>query len=296
MKAEEMVGRGAVVTGAASGIGRSIALRLANMGMNVVIADMDEERAASARDAACTLGVRSIAVRTDVSKLDDVEALADAAYAEFGEVSVLVNNAGAGVRPERASWDTSIADAEWLMDVNFWGAFNGHHAFVPRMRELPGRKHIVNTSSLGTLVSLAGNATYAAAKSAVNAFSLAVRAEYQAAGLDIDVSILYPGAVKTAMGTTERLRPAADRSAMRDVRPWDSYLVKSEPTAVVTSEPASDPREVTHFAQTIHPDWVGEMAVRGIIENRRFILTHPAPEDVHTYADELLRSYIPPSL
>ena len=296
MNAEEMSGRGAVVTGAASGMGRSIALSLAKMGMNVVIADVDEEKAASVRDVARSLGVGSIAVRTDVSNLDAVYALADAAYAEFDDIAILVNNAGVAWRPYRASWDASLEDCKWLMDVNFWGVFNGHHVFVPRMRELGGRSHIVNTSSFATLLVGGGNAAYAAAKAAVNAFSLAARAEYQSAGLNIDVSILYPGAVQTAIASSERLRPMAERSATRNVREWDAYLAEDAPRIIVTSEPASDPRDVTHFAQMIDPDWVGEMVVRAIIDNRTFILTHPAPDDLRTRFEELFSAYVPPSL
>ncbi|MET4901176.1 SDR family NAD(P)-dependent oxidoreductase [Paenarthrobacter sp. CC6] len=293
MQIEDMAGRGAVVTGSGGGMGRSIALALADAGLNVVIADIDFDAATAVSEQVKALGVASIPFKVDVSKRDEVEALAEAAYEAFGDIAVLVNNAGVTWRPFRASWDATDADFEWMMNVNFWGVYNGHRAFVPRMRATAGPKHIINTSSMATLSPTAGHAAYTAAKSAVDGFSLATRAEYEAAAFGIGVSVLYPGSVKTGIGaTSERLRASAEQAGHRQIIPWESYVVKTEAVGAEEKE-TFELGEVTHFQQAIAPEWVGPMVVQAIVENRPFIMTHPTPPAVDARATELNRSYAP---
>ncbi|WP_157157592.1 SDR family NAD(P)-dependent oxidoreductase [Diaminobutyricimonas sp. LJ205] len=297
MKLEELQGRGAVITGSGGGMGRSIALTLAKNGVNVVIADIDPEAAAKVSAEAEALGVRSIAVPTDVSKLDQVEALAATAYDEFGDIAVLANNAGVTWRPFRASWDASIEDFEWMMNVNFWGVLNGHRAFVPRMRQVTAPKHIINTSSLATLHASPGHAAYTAAKAAVDGLSLATRAEYEAAGFNIGVSVLYPGSVKTRISTSERLRPKAEQAATRHVIPWETYTQNAGLMAGAEGkEIVTDQAEVTYFSQAIDPDWVGPMVLDAVLNNHPYVITHPTPESVSRHAEELARSYRPANL
>lgn len=293
---ENFNGRSAVVTGAATGMGRSIALSLASEGVNVAISDIDvdsaERTAAEARD----IGVRSIAVRTDVSKLDDVVKLADVAYGEFGTVDILVNNAGVTMRPFRAHWDTAYEDFQWVMNVNFWGVLHGFHVFVPRMRATGGEKHIVSTSSASSLKTTPGHSAYSASKMAVDGLSLCARDEFELSGQPIGVSILYPGGVKTRISTSERLRPVAERSENREVIPWASYLV--DPLSAAPS--GAENREVVANGQAvdtldaISPDDVGPMVVDAIRNNRLYILTHPAPrEAIMQRAELLLDAYHP---
>lgn len=293
MKLEELQGRGAVITGAGGGMGRSIALTLAQKGMNIVIADIDPEAAAAVSEEVRALGVRSIAVPVDVSKLDQVEALAATAYEEFGDIAVLANNAGVTWRPYRSSWDASIEDFEWMMNVNFWGVLNGHRAFVPRMRETTGPKHIINTTSFATLAPSPGHAAYAAAKSAVDGLSRATRAEYEAAGFNIAVSVLVPGVVKTRISTSERLRPKSEQAETRHVISWDTYSPNKGPVGGENKEIIKDQTQVTDFWQAIDPEWVGPMVLNGILENNPYILTHPTPETVYQHTEELGRSYRP---
>ncbi|KAH6999308.1 hypothetical protein EDB80DRAFT_555794, partial [Ilyonectria destructans] len=186
---------GAVVTGAGGGIGRSIALSLAEAGCDVLVADIDLEAAEVVAGEIEALGRRGIAMKVDVTRSDDVKAMADRAYSEFSNVTVLVNNAGVTMRPFRAIWDSSEADFKWMMEVNFFGVQNGVAAFVPRMLETPGRKHIVNTSSMATLIDPAGHGAYNAAKSAVDGLSNSLRNEVEEE--DIGVTIVYPGRVDT---------------------------------------------------------------------------------------------------
>lgn len=292
MQITDIAGRGAVVTGSGGGMGRSIALALAEAGLNVVIADIDLEAATAVSEEVKALGVKSIPFKVDVSKRDEVEALASAAFDAFGDIAVLVNNAGVTWRPFRSSWDATDADFEWMMNVNFWGVYNGHRAFVPRMRETPGPKHIVNTSSMATLNATPGHSAYTAAKAAVDGLSLATRAEYEAAGLGIGVSVLYPGSVKTRISTSERLRPEAEQASHRKIIPWESYDLETRPSGAEEKE-TSELSEITHFLQAIAPEWVGPMVVQAIIENRPYIMTHPTPPAVDTHAAELNRSYVP---
>ncbi|MDF3319975.1 SDR family NAD(P)-dependent oxidoreductase [Rhodococcus sp. C3V] len=287
--------RGAVVTGAGSGMGRSIALSLAAAGMNVVIADIDDESAQRVRDEVRALGVESIAVPADVAKLEQVEALAETAYSEFGDIAVLVNNAGVTWRPYRAAWDASIEDFRWILSINYWGAYHGHHAFVRRMRETETPKHIVNVSSVVALQASPGHSAYAAAKGAIDSLSSGALAEFETAGLPIGVTVLYPGYVKTDIGTSERLRPAHQRSASRAVISWDTYgqqggLSGAENKAVVT-----DHRDVTSWHQAIDPSLVGPLVVDGIVKNRRFVLTHPFENPLADKAVGLANAYVPAS-
>lgn len=154
-------------------------------------------------------------------------------------------------------------------------------------------KHIVNTSSIATLqTSSPGAAAYTAAKAAVDALSMATRAEYEAAGFGIGVSILYPGYVKTRISTSERLRPEAEQSSRREVIPWETYVGAERAVAGAEGkETLEDRREVTDYRQAIEPERVGPMVLRAITQNRLFILTHPAPSAVQERAAELDRSY-----
>ncbi|KAL6247070.1 hypothetical protein RBB50_006378 [Rhinocladiella similis] len=267
----------AVVTGAGSGIGRSIVLCLASKGAAVVVADIDEDAALKVAFEAKELGGRSVGVKVDVSKLEDVERLASVAYDHFGSVEVLVNNAGVTMRPFRASWDTSLEDFKWTMDVNFWGVLYGHHVFVPRMRQSPGRKHIVNTSSMSTLVSFAGHSAYSASKAAVDGLSNAAREELKTQ--NIGLSLLHPGPVRTRIVTSERLRPEQDTSEARKVKPWSDYLQNGgnntgrvTPSTTVTADDPSFPEHPYHY---INPDECGRFVLEGIQQNKPVILTHP---------------------
>ncbi len=283
---ENLRGRSAVITGAATGMGRSIALTLADEGVGVVIADIDLEAAEVTRDEAMSRGVRAIAVQTDVSKLEAVERLADEAYEAFGKVDILVNNAGVTLRPYRASWDTEYKDFQWMMNTNWWGVLNGHYVFVPRMQQQSGDKHIVNTSSMAALRPIVGHSAYSASKMAVDGFSLVVRKEYEMAGLGIGVSILYPGAVKTRIHTSERLRPEQEQSDVRGVKPWSSYLSQEAE--------ASDPRQAGAVqgtrSQPLDPDVVGPMTVEGIKRNKLYIVTEPVRQEELNERTELLLS------
>lgn len=274
-------GMNAVVTGAAGGIGRSIAHALADRGVNVVVADVDQAGADAVADELGEKGVRSFGFALDVTALAQVEELAQVARANLGEVQVLVNNAGVTLRPFRASWDTSYEDYRWVMDVNFWGVLHGYRAFVPVMMQATGPKHIVNTSSMATIANSAGHSAYNVSKAAVDALSLTTRKEF--AGRGIGVSILHPGAIRTRIVTSERLRAEPDRSTARRVKPWSDYVTdKVDPIADARPDelvvPDVDPDVPSQWSDYITPAATGWLVVRGIEMDLPHILTHPWPD------------------
>lgn len=285
---KELQGRVAVITGAGTGMGRSMALTLAEEGVDLVVSDIELDMAERVRDEAIARGRKAIAVRTDVSTLEEVEGLADTAYEHFGKVDILINNAGVTLRPFRAVWDTSYEDFKWVIGVNIWGVIHGVHVFVPRMREQKGEKHIVNVSSMSTLAKVPGHSTYVLTKAAINGFSDVIREELAADG--IGVTILYPGYVKTRIATSERLRPENQRSDKRAIPSYDSYL------KVDKEEPLTSPVRIQDAGAMqvgIDADEVGPMVVRAIRENRPYCLTHAAPDiPMKAQFDELINSYV----
>ncbi len=249
-----------VVTGGASGIGRSIALAFAAEGARVVVSDIEEDRAALvAEEIAAAGGPDALAVGTDVGEADSVQALADRVFADLGRVDVLVNNAGVSMRPNRAIWDGTPADFAWLMQVNYLGVVHGILSFVPRMREQTGHRHMVNTSSMSTLRLSPGYGMYLGSKAAVDALSTLLRRELKDHGDDFGVSVLHPGPVATNIGNSERLRAEGDRSEVRGVRAYDSGIPKYT------------------YPYTLEPDAVGPLVVEGVLARDSHILTHPAP-------------------
>jgi NAD(P)-dependent dehydrogenase (short-subunit alcohol dehydrogenase family) len=202
----EFAGKAAVVTGAASGIGRALALEAARVGMSVALADVDETGLAETREQVEQLGAKAIAVPTDVSKSESVDALATAAEAAFGNIHLVFNNAG--VLLSGRAWERSEADWSWVLGVNLWGVIHGMRAFLPRMIEHREAAHMVNTASVGGLVVGPFLAPYIVSKHAVVALTESLHYELAAEGANVQVSALCPGAVATGITASERIRPA----------------------------------------------------------------------------------------
>ena len=205
MTMEGLNGRNAVVTGAASGIGRALATRFAAAGMRVVMADIEEPALMSAADELAAGGAEVLPVATDVSDGESVDALARAAEAAYGPVHLLCNNAGVGAGGLLS--DLTTADWEWVLGVNLWGVIHGVRAFLPGMLAHGEAGHIVNTASLAGHVAGPFMAPYSASKFAVVALSETLYHEMTMAQAAIGVSVLCPGWVNTNIHRSERNRP-----------------------------------------------------------------------------------------
>ncbi|MFG1707152.1 SDR family NAD(P)-dependent oxidoreductase [Nonomuraea sp. M3C6] len=249
----ELSGKVAVVTGAASGIGRALAVRFAAEGMTLMLADVDPgglaETAALAGDAEVLTQV------TDVSDAASVRHLANRCFGELGAVHVLCNNAG--VFQGGHMWTRGEEDFAWLLGVNLWGVLHGIHAFVPRMIEQDTEGHIVNTVSVAGLFAAPGAGGYAVTKHAALAASQALAQDLAATGAKLRVTALCPGAVRTRIGEPARVRPPG--------------LVNTPTQDEVDSLAA-----VARGAERgIEPSQVADLVVQAIREERFLLLTDP---------------------
>jgi NAD(P)-dependent dehydrogenase (short-subunit alcohol dehydrogenase family) len=195
----------AVVTGAASGIGYGLAERCAQEGMKVVLAGINEDTLKKAENDIKKTGATTLVVKTDVSKAADVEALAKITLDAFGAVHLLFNNAGVLVLS--TTWESTLADWQWVMGVNLWGVIHGIHFFVPLMIKQGTECHIINTASSAGLMVTAKGGNYAVSKHAVVALSETLYLEMEESGYNIGVSVLCPWAVKSNMLESEHNRP-----------------------------------------------------------------------------------------
>lgn len=195
----------AAITGAGNGIGLALARRAAAEGMNVVLADIDAAALAAAAESLAIAPARLLTQRLDVRQAGEVEALAEDAYARFGAVHLLCNNAGIALG--RVTWEHTLQDWAWVLGVNLWGAIHGVTAFLPRMQAAGGEAHIVNTASAAGLLSTPGMAAYNVSKHGVVALSETLYHELRLAGSAVGVSVLCPAWVPTGIDQSERRRP-----------------------------------------------------------------------------------------
>ena len=202
---EQLEDKVAVVTGGGSGIGRAVATHLAGAGMQVVVADIEQDALDATVAELVAGGHRAIGVRADVSDGASVEALAETTVAEFGAVHVVHNNAGVGVGGP--VWTHTERDWQWVLGVNLWGVIHGIRSFVPRMLDQGGPAHVVNTASMAGLISVPYLGAYNVSKHGVVTLSETLHRDLGLAGSDIGVSVLCPGLVMTNIFESQRNRP-----------------------------------------------------------------------------------------
>jgi NAD(P)-dependent dehydrogenase (short-subunit alcohol dehydrogenase family) len=258
---KEFKDKTAVVTGAASGIGRALAEKFAAEGMKVVLADIGEAALASTVREMKESGATVLAVRTDVSKGAEVEALANKTFETFGSVHVLCNNAG--VAPVMgASWELTEADWKWVLGVNLWGVLHGIRAFVPRMIEQDSEGHIVNVSSAAGLVSLPWGSTYNVAKHGVVTLSESLHGELALLGPKVKVSVLCPIWVSTRLMDAERNRPTdlQNQGEATEARPQAVFMDQAVRALVAGGTDASV---------------IADLVVDAIRQERLYVLPHP---------------------
>ena len=261
-------GRVAVVTGAASGIGRALAEAFSAAGSAVVVADLDGAEAEVVAAAIRRHGGDATAIQVDVSDAAAVDALAAATVERYGHVDVLCNNAG--VSTFNLMRDQTLDDWRWVFNVNLWGVVHGLQSFVPIMRAQGTRGHIVNTASIaGILSGIAFIGPYAATKVAVVSISETLAQELQIDGTPIGVSVLCPSSVDTKVMESERGRPAElgeeHRTEMAEsVRLMirDSFTGPTGKTPSAVAEMVLDAIRADRFWIITHPDENGASAAR----------------------------------
>lgn len=205
----------AVVTGAGSGIGQAFAIELAQRGGQIVVSDIDRERAQRTADAITDEGGQAIAVPCDVAKLDDVHNLAREAVRWFeGVPTLVINNAGVGAGGNLVG-DTPIEDWQWTLDINLWGPIHGCHVFAPMLREA-GFGGIINVASAASFGAAPRMAAYNVSKAGVLSLSETLHAEL--AGSGVKVSVLCPTFVKTNIVSDGRINAQASASAAKLMR------------------------------------------------------------------------------
>jgi NAD(P)-dependent dehydrogenase (short-subunit alcohol dehydrogenase family) len=242
--------RVAIVTGGANGIGFAIARALAERGASIVIADLDEAGFERAEKQLHSLGRPVLCVKTDVSKLDSVRALAETVRKRLGAVHIVCNNAGVAVFGEIA--DATHRDWEYCMNVDFWGVVHGVEAFVPILIEQKQGGHIVNTASMAGLVGMRWLGVYSAAKFAVVGLTEALHRELKPHG--IGVSVLCPMIVETDLNANSaRLRPNELQNAGEPFIPSNAAM----------------------SGGVIAVEEVARRVARGIERGDLYILTHP---------------------
>jgi NADP-dependent 3-hydroxy acid dehydrogenase YdfG len=253
----EFAGKVAVITGAGSGFGREFARTGAGLGMKLVLADIQADALEAVADELRGAGAEVLALRTDVSKANDMEALAAEAFGKFAAVHLLFNNAGVGVGG--FAWENTVADWEWVLGVNVWSVIHGIRLFVPRMIAQDEECHVVNTASVAGLLSAQMMAAYNVSKHAVVTLSETLFQDLRVAGAKIGVTVLCPAFVPTGISTSERNRPAEFPAA--------------EPTASQRAAAAATEKAVSSGKVTAAE--VAGKVFDCIRENRFYCLTHP---------------------
>ncbi len=189
-----------VITGAASGIGRALALECGRQGARLLLADLNEPGLAELSAQLHAFGVTSHTQRVDAGSESDIFALAQTCQALFGAADVVVNNAGVTLVSSVEKLQT--ADAHWIMNINFWGVVHGCRAFLPQLRTRP-EATLVNISSIFAMVSVPSQSMYNAAKAAVRGFSDSLREELRET--PVKVLCVHPGGIRTNIANNARL-------------------------------------------------------------------------------------------
>ena len=250
-------GQVAVVTGAASGIGRALADAFARGGLHLVLADVDAEGLERAAAELRAGGIELVAVPTDVADAPAVDALAAATVERFGAVHVVCNNAGVGGWGG-SSWEQPAAVWDWVLRVNVMGVVHGVRAFTPLLLA-GGHGHIVNTASLAGLAVVPHLGPYSASKHAVLALSTVLQHELAATGADIGVSVLCPGFTRTGILAADRYWPA-------ELGPTPQHADDAGTRAVNAAF-------VQGIAHGVDPERVAELALDAVRTNRFLVTT-----------------------
>ena len=253
----------AVITGAGSGIGLSIAERCALEGMKVVLADIDEHFLRRAKRKMEKLGASFLTIQTDVSKLSDMQILAEKTFEHFGAVHLLFNNAG--VSNPKYFWNYTLNDWKWQIGVNLWGVIYGIHVFMPIMQKQDTECHIINTASIEGLLSGSGpgGAIYGLTKHAIVSLSESMRTELTQTKSKINVSVLCPGWVSSKIFFSDTHRQEEYRDS--DDETFDDLKIEDSAAKFKAIKDVSPPMACEDVA---------EIVFKAIRRKKFYILTH----------------------
>ena len=256
----EFRGRTAVITGAASGFGWEFSRRAVSLGMNVVMADVDAPLLDRCANLLSAEGAVVLPVLTDVADASQVDSLADRAFAQFGAVHLLFNNAG--VAPVGLLWETPVEDWKLAMGVYVMGVANGIRSFVPRMLAQSDASHVVNTASVAGFIAPTTMGLYNATKHAVVAISETLHHDFKTVGSNIGVTVLCPAFVPTGIADSDRNRPASLRPQTHDA---SEHTLKAKQTM-----------ERAVSSGRLSAAEVAALTFEAVENDRFYALTHPA--------------------
>jgi NAD(P)-dependent dehydrogenase (short-subunit alcohol dehydrogenase family) len=285
---KDFQGKVAVITGGASGVGRSLAFALGRRGAKIAIGDVDGSAMEQVGQDLAAENIPAIVEYCDVTSLESLNALADAATEKLGALDLVFANAGIGAGETGAMWDYSEKDWQWCLNVNVWGVINSIRAFMPRLVASGQAAHFVVTGSgNGAYVILPDAPIYTASKAAVHAITENLHYQVQAGGLPVKVSALFPGphVVDTGLFNSGRVRPEALK---KEVEGNESGINSVEDMKKMMAEFGME-------LQTTHPDEVAEMAIKGLEEDAFWLLetTPDTDEKIRARAEMILNRETP---
>jgi NAD(P)-dependent dehydrogenase (short-subunit alcohol dehydrogenase family) len=251
-------GRVAVITGAASGLGRALAAAFGAQGLKLVLADVDEAALERAGGELRAQGIPVAAQPTDVSQGEAVERLARAALDAFGAVHIVCNNAG--VAPLGVVWENAEADWRWALGVNLWGVIHGVRVFTPVLLRQGDEGHIVNTASVAGLIAPPGMGVYNVTKHAVVALTETLHHDLALRGAKVRCSVVCPAFFASGIADSDRSRPAglrSDRAKTDEDRALDAMLHKATQSGRLSA------------------DDIAAAVLDAVRDERFYVLTHP---------------------
>ncbi|MGD9751538.1 MAG: SDR family NAD(P)-dependent oxidoreductase [Acidimicrobiia bacterium] len=274
---EILQGRTAVVTGAASGMGRAFCNRFAAAGMRIVAADIEQAALDAAVAELRAGGAEAIGVRGDVARAEDHEALLAAALDAFGAVNVVCLNAGVS-GANGLSWTLSAEDWRWTLDVNLWGVIHGIRTFVPHLLT-HGDGHVVTTASIAGHVSSPFGAPYNVSKHGVVTLAETLFHELRKQGSSIGVTCLCPGFVSTNIMDSARNRPAGQAAAAAEPDAGGARFVEVARRMIEQGKPPAEVAELVHDAVRTDQFWLftDEVWDEPIARRQREIAERAAP-------------------
>lgn len=282
---EQLDGKVGVITGAASGIGRAMALTFAAEGMHLALADIETEPLEETAELVRAEGVNALSVPTDVSDPAAVEHLAQRTVSELGALHLACNNAG--VSGGGLTWEVDLETWNWVLGVNLFGVIHGLRSFTPRIVE-SGGGHIVNTASMAGLTSPPGMSPYNVSKHAVVTLSEAMSVELSMTHPEVGISVLCPGWVRTRIHEADRNRPSDPSDAMDE-----AIVVDAEEQAALDGM-----RDVVAslIEGGLDPAAVAVQVRDAVREARPWVLTHPDWMDMVRARTERIIAEEPPSV